>query len=81
MLLFHLIMDSNVTERLQMLENLLITLARFLQENEKVLSLKEYKGCYEKLPNGEREYIERLPQTLEHLFGNKGGKGLSLIHI
>lgn len=75
MLLFHLIMDSNVTERLQMLENLLITLARFLQENEKVLSLKEYKGCYEKLPNGEREYIERLPQTLEHLFGNKGGKG------
>ncbi|OAL63829.1 hypothetical protein A7C99_4480 [Trichophyton rubrum] len=68
-------MDSNVTERLQMLENLLITLARFLQENEKVLSLKEYKGCYEKLPNGEREYIERLPQTLEHLFGNKGGKG------
>lgn len=58
-----------------MLENLLITLARFLHENEKVLSLEEYRGCYDKLPNGEREYIERLPQTLEHLFGNKGGKG------
>ncbi|KAM5456626.1 hypothetical protein MaudCBS49596_000867 [Microsporum audouinii] len=62
---------SPVTERLQMLRGLLIALANFLRENKEVISLDECRGCYDTLPNTERQYIGWLPQTLEHLLGKK----------